>query len=142
MMECALDEKTSVSPQIAPDDVAGLAESGVTTIICNRPDIEVPEELASAAMGEACRAAGVAFVANPLSPGMLSVDIIEAQLAAIAADQGRTLAYCASGTRSSILWAFAMAMSGEMTNEAILESLNRAGYPSPGLAGQLDQVRR
>ena len=141
-MERTLNEKTSVSPQIAPEDVAGLAESGVTTIIANRPDIEIPEELASAAMSEACRAAGVAFVANPLSPGMLSVEIIEAQLAAIAADKGRTLAYCASGTRSSILWAFAMAMSGEMTNKAILKALDHAGYPAPGLAGQLDQVRR
>jgi len=36
-----------VSPQIDVADVDGLKKAGFTTIICNRPDFEVPLELQS-----------------------------------------------------------------------------------------------
>jgi uncharacterized protein (TIGR01244 family) len=32
----------AVTPQLDPADMAALAESGVTTVICNRPDAENP----------------------------------------------------------------------------------------------------
>ena len=37
-----LDDKVMVSGQIAPHEVAGLAEQGVTVIVNNRPDGEEP----------------------------------------------------------------------------------------------------
>ena len=37
-----------VSPQIDVADVDGLKKAGFTTIICNRPDFEVPLALQSA----------------------------------------------------------------------------------------------
>jgi uncharacterized protein (TIGR01244 family) len=37
-----LDDRTLVSGQIAPHEVAGLAEQGVTVLVNNRPDGEEP----------------------------------------------------------------------------------------------------
>ena len=43
----------SVSPQIALEDVQAAADAGITLVICNRPDAEVPPELSHRAMEEA-----------------------------------------------------------------------------------------
>ena len=51
MIERKLDDKVSVAPQIAPEDVAALQEQGITALICNRPDSEVMPDLSSAALG-------------------------------------------------------------------------------------------
>ena len=141
MIERKLDDKVSVAPQIAPEDVAALQEQGITALICNRPDSEVMPDLSSAALGDAAALAGLSFAHVPLGPGGLTLDAIRAHLDAIDAASGPVLAYCASGTRSAYLWAFAMAMADRMTTDDILEALDRAGYPSPGMGPQLDQVR-
>ena len=39
-----LSEKVSVSTQITTDDLKEIAGAGVTTLICNRPDGEEPDQ--------------------------------------------------------------------------------------------------
>ena len=141
MIGTPLDDKVSVAPQISQGDLSDLQQEGVTTLICNRPDAEVGPEMSSSAMQAAAHAAGVAFHDVPLAPGMLTVEVIAAHLGAIDEAPGKVLAYCASGTRSAFLWAFAMALGNRLSNEEILDALDRAGYPNPGLGPQLDQVR-
>ena len=51
----------AVSPQITPSDFPALATAGVATVICNRPDGEVPPDLQAAVMQAAAEAAGIAF---------------------------------------------------------------------------------
>lgn len=136
----ALDEKVRVAPQISPADVAELAAGGVRLVICNRPDAEVPTELAAASIKAACNDAGISFVENPLSHGNLTLDIVDRQRDAIESAQGPVLAYCASGNRSTILWSLAEAKSGTMTTDEILTAATRAGYNIGGLAPQLDAL--
>ena len=52
-----LDDRTLVSGQIAPHEVAGLAEQGVTMLVNNRPDGEEPGQPLAADI-EAAAAAG------------------------------------------------------------------------------------
>ena len=52
-----LDDRTLVSGQIAPHEVAGLAEHGITVIVNNRPDGEEPGQPLAADI-EAAAAAG------------------------------------------------------------------------------------
>ena len=125
----------AVSPQIRVEDVAALKEAGFTAVICNRPAIESalaeqPEEI-----GKAAEEAGLAFTDNPLVSGHLSMDHITAQAEG---SKGKTLAYCASGTRSAILWALAMA--GKMPTDEIIAAMDKAGYPMPQLRGQIDML--
>ena len=128
----------AISPQIDPADLPQIAQAGYTTVICNRPDGENPPSHQAAAMEAAAVKAGLSFVYNPRGGGGLSMDMIDEQAEAIAGSEGKTLAYCASGMRSAMLWAFAM--TGEMSSDDILEALAQAGLPMPHLAPQLDQV--
>lgn len=128
----------AVSPQIAVEDVAAIAAAGFTTIICNRPDAEVGPAQQAEAIGAAAKAAGIAFVVNPVTHQGLNMDMVAAQKAAIDASQGPTLAYCASGTRSSIVWSLSQAK--EMSADDIIAATSAAGYDLGGMRGQLDYL--
>ena len=136
----SLDDTVSVAPQITPDEVTRLAREGIRMIICNRPDDEVPADLGSDRIGAACEAAGIAFVANPFGPGGLRRETIDRQAQAMAAADGPVVAYCASGTRSAVLWAFAAVQSGTVAPDVAARALAEAGYSIPGLEGQLATV--
>lgn len=127
-----------VAPQILPEEMAALAEQGITTVICNRPDAEVPGELQMQAMRVAAEAAGLQFLENPLSPGMPLEAAVDAQKSARAQNDGSILAYCASGTRSAVLWALSRA--GDRSTDDILAATARAGYPLDGLAPQIETL--
>jgi len=129
-----LSDDHAVAPQISPEDVPALREAGFTTIICNRPDMENPVELQAPVLRSAVEAAGLRFVENPASGGALSLDHVAAQAEGIA--QGKSLAYCASGTRCAILWALAQA--GRMPTEEILNATAQAGYRLDGMRAQID----
>ena len=128
----------SVSPQIAPEDFATLKDHGFTTVICNRPDEENPPEWQSAAMAEQAKAAGLDFVVISLTHQTMTPDNIAKQEAAVAASSGPVLAYCASGTRCTVIWSLARAAEG-MDDDQILQTAAQAGYDLSGLRQRLEQ---
>ena len=75
---------------------------------------------------------GLVFVANPVIGGALTMDNVTAQRAVIAAATGPVFAYCASGNRSSIVWALANA--GKRPVDELVGLPARFGY-------QLDHLR-
>lgn len=121
-----LTDDFAASPQLMPEDMPDLAAAGIKTVICNRPDMEVPPPVQAAAMRGAAEAAGMAFVDNPMGQGMPSPEQIAAQSA-----PGPVAAYCASGTRSTVLWA--LSQVGTRDADDILERTAAAGYPLEGL---------
>src|SRR4051812_103648 len=90
-----------VSGQIAPEDVAALAASGVRTIINNRPDGEEPGQPTSAEIEAAATAAGLSYRHIPVVGGFSEAQV---EAMADALDAGPVLAFCRSGTRSTYLW--------------------------------------
>ncbi|MGR3321349.1 MAG: TIGR01244 family sulfur transferase [Pseudooceanicola sp.] len=129
----------SVSPQITPDDVAAIKAAGFTRIICNRPDSENPPELQAAAIGAAAREAGLEFVDIPLTYPTMTPDVIAGQMAAAEEASGPVLAYCASGTRCTTIWALGRATAGDAP-EGLIETAAKAGYDLSGLKPRLDQL--
>ncbi|TNC73876.1 TIGR01244 family sulfur transferase [Rubellimicrobium roseum] len=127
----------AVSPQIAPEDVPELVAAGFRTVVCNRPDSEIPMELSSEVMRITVEAAGLTFVDNPVTHPTMTPERIAAQAEAM--EKGPVLAYCASGTRSSILWSLAQA--GRMPTDEILSATARAGYDLSALRPRLDLAR-
>lgn len=125
----------AVSPQISADDIAALKADGFTSVICNRPEMESMPQDKPDVIAEAVTTNGLAFVDNPLVSGQLSMEHISTQAQAM---EGKTLAYCASGTRSAILWALAIA--GKMPTDDILDAMDKAGYAMPQLRGQIDML--
>lgn len=134
----ALTPSYAVSPQIDPGDLAAIKAAGYTTVIDNRPDAEIPPALQADAMRAAAEAAGLTFVSNPVIGGMLTMQNVEAQSTAIAAAPGPILAYCASGNRSSIVWALAHA--GKLPTDELISAPARYGYQLEGLRGQIDAL--
>ena len=55
-----LDERILVSGQVAPHEVAGLAEQGITMLVNNRPDGEEPGQPYASEIEEAAARAGIA----------------------------------------------------------------------------------
>lgn len=122
----ALTPTYAVSPQITPDDLPAIKAAGYCTIIDNRPDGEIPSDLHTAQMRAAVEALGLTFIANPVIGGAITPENIEAQRAAIAGANGPVFAYCASGNRSSVVWALAHA--GELPAEDLIGIPARFGY--------------
>jgi uncharacterized protein (TIGR01244 family) len=135
-----LSETFAVSPQIEPEDLAAIKAAGFTTIVCNRPDAEVPPEVQADAIRRAAEALGLRFVLNPLSHGALTMDHIDTQGRALAESDGPVFAYCASGNRSSILWALSQA--GRVPTDDLVEAGARAGYNLEVVRPQIDQLSR
>ena len=120
-----LDEKTLVSGQIQPADVAGFKSSGVTMIVCNRPDGEDPGQPTAADIEAAAEEAGIAFRNVPIIRGIGPSDG-EAMQEALDAAEGTVLAYCRSGNRSSLVWAIARRGQG-VSVEDIQQAASAAG---------------
>ncbi len=116
----------AVSPQIALEDLPRLKALGFTDVIDNRPDSEIPPELHSEKMRAAAQAAGLNFHANPVVGGAIHEENVRTQAAALAGASGAVLAYCASGNRSSIVWA--LAHRGRSSADELISTAAKAGY--------------
>ena len=121
-----LDEQMLVSGQIAPEDVADAAAQGVTMIVNNRPDGEIPGQPTSAQLEAAARAAGLGYRHIPVAGGFLPTQVQE-MTDALAEARGKVLAFCGSGRRSTFLWALARAQAGDDAEE-IIGKAEAAGY--------------
>jgi uncharacterized protein (TIGR01244 family) len=126
----------AVSPQIDAADLPGIAAAGYALVICNRPDHEIPASHHAAVIEAAARAAGLDFVNHPVTHPSIGPETIDRQMQAIDGARGPVLAYCASGTRCSVLWAFGRA--GTLGIEAVLDATGKAGYDLATLRPQLE----
>ena len=135
-----LSPRYQVSPQIAVEDIPAIAAEGITTIICNRPDAEVPPSHQAEAIGTAARAAGLTFEVLELTHQTMTPENVAKQRALIDTADGPVLAYCASGTRCSVVWALGQA--GDMATDDILAATANAGYQLDGLRPTLEQLAR
>ena len=122
-----IDDSISVAAQISPEDVATAAAQGFTMIINNRPDQEEPGQPSGDAIREAARAAGLGYVAIPITHGGFSVNQVDAMRDALDKAGGPVLAFCRSGTRSTFCWALARGAEGEAP-EALAAKAAAAGY--------------
>jgi uncharacterized protein (TIGR01244 family) len=128
-----LDDKTLVSGQIAPHEVAGLAQQGVTMLVNNRPDGEEAGQPLAGEIEQAATAAGISYRFVPIIRGIGPADVEEMQKALREAGDGKLLAFCRSGTRSALACALAHREEGAST-EAVVQSLNQAGFDHSPIA--------
>jgi sulfide:quinone oxidoreductase len=112
-----LSESLSVAAQIAPQDVPNIAAQGFTTVVCNRPDGEVPDQASMDEIEAACNAAGLLFVRYPVNAMNFPGADLDG-LGELFDDPSQSvLAYCRTGTRCANLWV--ATRSDEDTPEAI-----------------------
>jgi len=107
-----LDDKTLVSGQITAEDLRQAKAEGVTLVVNNRPDNEDAGQPTSAEIEAAAQAAGLDYRHVPIVRGMGPTDVELMRDAMAATGDGKLLAYCRSGMRSTLAWAVACRESG------------------------------
>lgn len=122
-----LDEQVMVAGQITAADLEEARRHGVTMIINNRPDDEDPDQPTSAEIEAAAEAAGIDYRHIPIARGLGPAQIEEMVSALSELGDGRMLAFCRSGMRSTLAWAVACREQGA-PREELEEKAARAGF--------------
>ncbi len=135
-----LTDMIYVAPQIDVAAVAAAADLGVTIIINNRPDDESADQVPGAEIEAAAHAAGLSYVAIPITHSGFSQPQVDAMAAALDGAEGKVLAYCRSGTRSTLLWALAEAKEGN-DPDVLTEIASAAGYDLAPIRPLMDMLK-
>jgi uncharacterized protein (TIGR01244 family) len=122
-----LDDAVSVAAQISVDDVAEAARQGFVAIVNNRPDDEQPGQPSGAEIEAAAKANGLSYHAIPITHAGFSTNQVDAMAEALGAAKGPLLAFCRSGTRSTLVWALARGRMGDDPAE-LSDKAEAAGY--------------
>lgn len=130
-----------VSPQITERDVEEAAKLGVKLIVNNRPDGEQLGQPKGAEIEAAAARHGVDYVAIPIGGMGVSAADIDKFDEAVGKVSGPVLAFCRSGTRSTILRALAKARAGAAP-EDLLKEASWAGFNLSGIAPNLAALSR
>lgn len=127
------------SPQIDGEIAAQLKAEGYEVLVCNRPDGEMAGQPDAEELQAVAEASGLEFHHIPVSMPNISPDMADAMHAAT---HGRkTLAYCASGTRSTLLWLIGAVRNNTMDLEDALDAARSAGYDLEGARPLIASVK-
>ncbi len=134
-----LTDTLFVAEQLQPEDMAELAKAGFKMVINNRPDGEGENQPSSAEMAAAAEAAGLEYAHQPVVGSNISETDIDGFDAIVSLAETPVLAFCRTGTRSTMLWALTQASEQDIAR--ILATAEQAGYDLSGLVERLDQRR-
>ena len=133
-----LSEKLYISPQISPADAAEAAKLGIRSVICNRPDGEEPgQPTAQQAAAWLADADIQSFHHQPIVAPQAGADDARHFTAQLEAAEGAVLAYCRTGTRSSLLWAIGQVQAGRNVAEVVAEVRQKTGLDLSPFAAKL-----
>jgi len=131
----------AVAGQLAEQDFAQLAAMGIKSVINNRPDGEEGVLVAADEAAKSAKRAGLNYRYAPVTNHEVmetaEVDRFEEALRAL---PGPILAYCRTGTRSSILWAQVAARYNSA--EDTLRALEDAGFDLDFLRPEFEVISR
>lgn len=134
-----LTDDVWASPQLSPAEVAKAKAQGFTMLINNRPDEEEDDQPEGAAIAQAAQEFGLDYVSIPVTHTGFSEPQVVAMAEALDKAQGKVLAFCRSGTRSTLLWALAQASRGE-DPASLAAAAQAAGYNLSPIAAMLDML--
>ena len=120
-----------VGGQIDIVTLTALAEQGVMSFINNRPDNEGHLQPSSESLAEAAAELGIDYRHIPMAGG-LTEEMLSKSVDAFADMPRPIVAFCASGMRSAVLWAFAHVKT--LGVDGVMSAISAAGY-------NLEQIR-
>lgn len=127
----AITDNFFVTGQIHAEHFALAKEQGITLIINNRPDGEENGILSVSDAQNLATEQGITYLHLPMANGQpLPEDLIPNMQAALQAqteNNGKTLAHCRSGTRSSFLWAAVQIIEGQASAQETIQMAAKAG---------------
>ena len=137
-----LHENLYVGGQISLQDFATIKESGITTIINNRPDDEEPGQLGAEEAKEMASEHGIAYHYLPMANGQpLPPSLVDDFKKVLDSTDGGILAHCRSGMRSSFIWALGQIPVGEISVDDAISKAQNAGIPLGNARAVLESVK-
>ena len=137
-----LHEKIYVAGQLKATDFESLSASGIKTIINNRPDDEEPGQLSSKDAAKLAEENGMAYHYLPMVNGQpLAFNMVEDFKGIIDSSDGKILAHCRSGMRSTFIWALGQIPSGNISVDHAIEKAQAVGIPLDNARTVLESVQ-
>jgi uncharacterized protein (TIGR01244 family) len=102
----------SAAGNLGRADIEALADSGVRTIVNNRPDDEDPGQLPAAEARRIAEARGVAYHHIAVTAASLTRGDVDALAAVLRNATQPVVLHCRSGTRSTLLWSLVQMREG------------------------------
>lgn len=139
-----LHDNFFIAGQITEADISAAKDAGITLIINNRPDGEEAGILSVADAQQLAEQHGIQYLHLPMANGQpLAEDLIPTMQAALEEHEnnnGKVLAHCRSGTRSSFLWGIIQIMQGKKTSDEVMQLGANAGINLTGFAPVLQSL--
>ena len=127
-----------VSGQIQIDDIEGLANFGIKLIINNRPDNEEFNQISSELLKDKAESFGIKFIDIPFASGTLSKEKILDFSNLIKNNHEKSLFYCRSGARSSLIWGLASVIHLGIDLQKCIININNIGHDASMLPSMVD----
>ena len=99
-----INDEYAVSGQISLDDLDEIQSMGFKSIICHRPDGEVPEQPSFGEIKTAAKARGIDVRHIPVRKDGVQYDQVQAFVDALDEMDRPMLGYCRSGARSTAIY--------------------------------------
>ncbi len=130
-----LEKGVLVADQILPEDLKDLAEQGIKTIFCHRPDGEGPDQPNFAEIAQAAKKLKIKTHYLPVVSGKISEADVTAFAQLFKESKKSVLGYCRSGMRAASLWALSQGASQGLAQT--LEAGKQAGFDFSGLTQRI-----
>lgn len=124
-----------VAGQITTNDIAKIADQGIKTLICNRPDGEGADQPNVIEIEEAAQRHGLNVIYQPVISGKITDQQVTEFKQLYQNAQKPVLAYCRSGMRAISLWALAEVAPQDAA--LLVESGNKLGFNLKGLVPRI-----
>jgi len=123
-----LDDRYTLSAQMAAEDFDAAKQLGANLIIGNRVEGEEPGQPTGLAMMSEAAHRDMEWLTLPMGGTQFPIAEI-GELAKLLKNDSITIhAFCKSGMRSAALWAFATALNKSMTPDEIVEKIRSIGF--------------
>ncbi|MCP1659160.1 TIGR01244 family sulfur transferase [Neisseria perflava] len=135
-----LTDNLYVSPQLTEADARQAATLGVQTVICNRPDDEEAGQPSAGQVARWLENTGIRhFHHQPVVAPAINAADVAAFHDLLQQTEAPVLAYCRTGTRSSLLWGYYQVQHG-MSVEAVETAARQAGVDLANFTARLQQA--
>jgi sulfide:quinone oxidoreductase len=136
-----LEPDMFVAWQLVESDFADLAARGFRSVVNNRPDDEVPDQIPNAQAEAAAQRHGLQFRFLPVnSVTVTNHDVVDTFASLMGQLPRPILFYCRTGTRCAMVWAQASVRRLGVDN--VLAIAERAGYDLHVLRDNLVELSR
>ncbi|NYB17275.1 MAG: TIGR01244 family phosphatase [Acinetobacter baumannii] len=124
-----------VAGQITANDIVKIADQGIKTLICHRPDGEGADQPNVIEIEEAAQRHGLNVIYQPVISGKITDQQVTEFKQLYQNAQKPVLAYCRSGMRAISLWALAEVAPQDVA--LLVESGNKLGFNLKGLVPRI-----